>query len=153
MNVAVTIGGFVVGVVVVLLWQRFLPAYFSEKGRNLATKEDIGHITNAIESVKGKHTRDLEQLRSDLNRAALEHQVQFSKLHEKRAEVLAELYTRLVSAMWAMETAASPMQWTGDPSKLQQLVTAMNDIATAIVTSINTAFTCHRNCANPSSLS
>lgn len=35
-----------------LILGRFLPSYFSEKGKNLATKEDIGRITGEIESVK-----------------------------------------------------------------------------------------------------
>ena len=30
----------------------FLPTYLSEKGKNLATKEDIASITDKVESVK-----------------------------------------------------------------------------------------------------
>ena len=39
-----------------------------------------------------------EQVKNSLQMAALEHQVRFSKLHEKRAEVIAEIYERLVDA-------------------------------------------------------
>ncbi len=35
-----------------LIVDRFLPSYFSKKGENLATKEDIGKITSEIEKVK-----------------------------------------------------------------------------------------------------
>ncbi|MBN2087623.1 hypothetical protein JW758_04715 [Candidatus Peregrinibacteria bacterium] len=35
-----------------LLAYRFLPSYVEQKGKNLATKEDIGKITDEIESVK-----------------------------------------------------------------------------------------------------
>lgn len=34
----------------------FFPSYFNQKGRNLATKEDIGEITDKIEEVKSKFT-------------------------------------------------------------------------------------------------
>lgn len=66
-----------------------------------------------IERVKGALTRDLrtfemqlksnadgeiERLKSALQAAAIEHQVRFSKLHEKRAEVIADLYRLLVQA-------------------------------------------------------
>jgi hypothetical protein len=34
-------GGIVAGLVVFLLVKHFLPGYLSEKGKNLATKEDI----------------------------------------------------------------------------------------------------------------
>ena len=39
---------------------------------------------------------EIERLKVSLQMSALEHQVRFSKLHEKRAEVIAELYRRLV---------------------------------------------------------
>lgn len=35
-----------------LIVKHFLPSYFNQKGRNLATKEDIGKITKEIETVK-----------------------------------------------------------------------------------------------------
>jgi hypothetical protein len=34
------------------LLKSFMPSYFSEKGKNLATKEDVGEITRRIEEVK-----------------------------------------------------------------------------------------------------
>jgi DNA primase large subunit len=39
---------------------------------------------------------EIEKLRHSLQMATLEHQVRFSKLHEKRAEVIAEVYGLLV---------------------------------------------------------
>jgi hypothetical protein len=41
---------------------------------------------------------EIERLRSGLQKTAVEHQVRFAKLHERRAEVIAELYNRLVEA-------------------------------------------------------
>ena len=61
--------------------------------------------------------------------AAVEHQVRFSKLHEKRAEVLAELYKLLVAATWPAATLVNPMEWAGDPDKKTQYGTAINAIA------------------------
>ena len=60
--------------------------------------------------------------------AAVEHQVRFSKLHERRAEILARLYELLVEATWETSTFTSPMQWEGDPDKKDQYVAAMNAI-------------------------
>jgi hypothetical protein len=39
---------------------------------------------------------EIERLKTSLQMVAIEHQIRFSKLHEKRAEVIAELYKRLV---------------------------------------------------------
>jgi hypothetical protein len=35
-----------------LLCRVFLPAYLTEKAKNLASKEDLGHLTKLVEEVK-----------------------------------------------------------------------------------------------------
>ncbi len=45
--------------------------------------------------LKAASDMQLEQLKSKLQLNAVEHQVRFSNLHEKRAEVIAEVYTLL----------------------------------------------------------
>jgi hypothetical protein len=45
--------------------------------------------------LKSKADTELEKLRSTLATTATEHQIRFAKLHEKRAEVIAETYSRL----------------------------------------------------------
>ena len=45
-------------VTISLLLNKFSPAYFSEKGKNLATKEDISQITEKIESVKSIYSNE-----------------------------------------------------------------------------------------------
>lgn len=44
----------------------FFPSYTKEKGKNLATKEDIREITEKIESVKVDYAKSLETLKSNL---------------------------------------------------------------------------------------
>ncbi len=46
----------------ILLWRSFLPGYAREKGKNLATKQDIADITNEIERVKSLYATQLTQL-------------------------------------------------------------------------------------------
>jgi thiamine pyrophosphate-dependent acetolactate synthase large subunit-like protein len=48
--------------------------------------------------LKAKGDNSIEALKSQLQQIAFEHQVRFSKLHEKRAKVTAELYKRAVAA-------------------------------------------------------
>jgi hypothetical protein len=45
--------------------------------------------------LKAEADTQIEKLKNSLQMAALEHQVRFSKLHERRAEVIAEVYKRL----------------------------------------------------------
>ena len=43
-------------------------AYNEEKGKNLATKEDIADITNRIESVKDSYNKALESHKIELQK-------------------------------------------------------------------------------------
>lgn len=45
--------------------------------------------------MKAASDRSIEEFKSQLGLAAVEHEVRFSALHEKRAEVIAEVYKRL----------------------------------------------------------
>lgn len=48
------------------------------------------------ESFKGKLALDLEKYKEELKRTSLEHEVKFTRLHEKRATVISQLYKRIV---------------------------------------------------------
>jgi len=96
----------------------FLPGYLGEKGRNVATKEDISEITSKIESVK-----------SEIRATAFEHEVRFSKLHERRAEVIAEIYKLLVKVAWESERLSQAFQWAGDPPRSEKYNSTIDAIA------------------------
>jgi hypothetical protein len=53
-------------IIIGILWI-FLKSYYSEKGKNLATKEDIKEITDKIESVKLSYVKILEDYKHDLS--------------------------------------------------------------------------------------
>jgi hypothetical protein len=57
-------------------------------------------LTRQVEAFKIQLKADVdtanERLKNSLQMVALEHQVRFSKLHEKRAEVIGEVYARLI---------------------------------------------------------
>lgn len=60
--IVVQLGGFAL-----LLIKIYAKSYSSEKGKNLATKEDIGEITGIIESIKSSLSIRAEELKSDLS--------------------------------------------------------------------------------------
>ena len=59
----------------------YFGAYFSEKGKNLATKEDIRRITAEIEKVKTAYAEQLERYKRDLE-------------NRFKAEKVADLFAR-----------------------------------------------------------
>ncbi len=76
--------------------------------------------------LKSESDSALQQLSHNLEKSTIEHQVRFSKLHEKRAEVIAELYSLLVQAYWDISSFTSPVELAGEADKKEKYVTAMN---------------------------
>ena len=78
--------------------------------------------------VELKSTSDtaIERMKADLQRAAFEHQVRFSKFHEKRAEVIAQMDKYLAETTWAIEDFVQP--FVDEPSRKEKYDPAMNKI-------------------------
>lgn len=84
--------GAVIGAgIIFLLLKSFLPSYLSEKGRNLATKEDIAAITDKVESVKTDYAKVLEELRSN-------NQLKLAEI-EREKNIKKEVYLQAVEAL------------------------------------------------------
>ena len=54
--------------IIAVLWKTYLPSYLKKKAEHLATKEEIGEITEQVKKVEAKYSTELEKLRSDLER-------------------------------------------------------------------------------------
>lgn len=54
-------------IVLGLFLKNYLPSYIGEKGKNLATKEDIAEITRKSEEVQDEFRREYEKFNIDLN--------------------------------------------------------------------------------------
>ena len=72
------LGAIVAAVVVLLVIKHYFPAYLAEKGKNLATKEDIASITREVERVRHEYGALLEELkaRHQLRTASLDRRLQ-----------------------------------------------------------------------------
>jgi uncharacterized small protein (DUF1192 family) len=70
-----------------LLLRGFLPSYVAEKGKNAASKEDLSHITELVESIKALHTSEIERLKAGL--------LAESQVTERRRHVYEEMCASL----------------------------------------------------------
>jgi hypothetical protein len=52
--------------IIALLWRNYLPSYLKKKAEHLATKEDVGEITEQIKKVESKYCEELERLKAKL---------------------------------------------------------------------------------------
>jgi len=128
------LGLIVLASVVVVGWlvRHYAPTYIGEKGKNLATKEDIAAITREIEDVKNVYVAEAEQLRTTLRISAHAAETRFLKYHEKRAEAIDGLYKRIVRAQAAFEPLTGGIiSADEDPEeRFPRAATAGNDLLT-----------------------
>ena len=93
----------------------------------------IGHklsrdVSRFQSELKATSDAAIERLKSDLQLHAIEHQVRFSQLHEKRATVIAELNSLIAEAMWEAENFLSILEFPGEPSKREKYHTTMTKL-------------------------
>lgn len=97
-------------------------------GKSLLDKLILRDTKQFESDLKAKSESTIEHLKSELQLKTIEHQVRFSRLHEKRATVIAELYGYLVEALWEAESFLSPIEWVGEPSKKEKHHLAMQKL-------------------------
>lgn len=80
------------GIGSLFLFRKYLFSYSSEKGKNLATKEDIGEITRKVEEVKTGYVVEIERLKVDLSLLSRKNNI----LLDEKIRVFKKLQKRLV---------------------------------------------------------
>lgn len=88
----------------------FLPSYFSEKAKNLATKEDIGQITSEVEQVKSGYAEMLEEVKSN-------HQLRLASI-EREKLLKKEVYLDSVEALTKYQGALAVMSNLDIPNQV-----------------------------------
>jgi len=79
--------------------------------------------------LKAKADSAIEQLRSQLQLQAIEHQIRFSSLHEKSAETIAEVYARLQKYLYAVADYVKVFELVGEKPKSERREEAQAAIA------------------------
>ncbi len=83
--VLTTVGG-TTGIVLAIAWL----------ARSLFTHQLTRDVEAYKARLKAQGDIEIERLRNSLQIASIEHQVRFSNLHEKQAQIIADVYTKLV---------------------------------------------------------
>jgi len=75
----------------ILYIKSLLPSYMKEKGKNIATKEDISDITSKIEEVKLAYIREAEAFRATLNKEVEVLKINHTSLQVNKAHEFVEM--------------------------------------------------------------
>ncbi|MFM0471307.1 hypothetical protein [Paraburkholderia strydomiana] len=89
-----------------------LGGYLSEKGKNLATRQDIGQLTRLVEDIKNEHIREIEMLKSthQLRVAAIDRRLQ---AHQEAFALWRDLMQSLETEN-AVKTVVKCDRWWSD---------------------------------------
>jgi hypothetical protein len=71
----------------------------------LKSKSDL-EIERVKNELRSKTDLEIERVKNELKLAELEHDVRFSRLHDRRTEVIATLYRLMVEAEWLAQAYA-----------------------------------------------
>lgn len=90
-----------------LLLGKFLPSYMLEKGKNLATKEDIGEITAIVESSKVDYVKQIESFKQELSKEIHKYsedvKIQSSNNYNKYIKLYSKLYQAVIQSEYLKE--------------------------------------------------
>ncbi len=98
-----------------------LKSYFSEKGKNLATKQDIDFITDKIESVKDSYNKSLENYRTELKKAY--------DLSKPSLGLTLDLDKKLIEKVSKLNTSIFEIAQLNNYDKVIQLFNEIEDLA------------------------
>ena len=79
--------------------------------------------------IKADADIEIERWKSSLQIVAIEHQVRFTKLHEKRAEIIADLYKRLIDLHRHAEFFVVTRENNPDPAKDEEFRKLQQEMA------------------------
>lgn len=90
----------------------------------------------ALEELRGRQAATLEELRAGIRAQAFERETRFARLHERRIQVLAELYEKLALAEQAVKAMRSPLRDEEREDELKDLASrAIGELDDAFVKS------------------
>ncbi len=110
-------------------WQRLLTTVFLGTGAGAVVawlvkalfKEWLARDTETFKAqLSLKTSMEVEELKNSLQKTAIENQIRFSKLHEKRAEVIEGLYVKLTEILSRAEHFAVTSENNPRPEHKEQ---------------------------------
>lgn len=92
-------------------------------------KKDLASFKSGVESAA---TSGIEQVKAYLGQLSTEHEVRFSLLHTKRAEIISQLYEQIVDALAHTLVLARSAEDTGVAPHRQRAEAARESLRTAL---------------------
>lgn len=117
----IALGGNVIFLAVVAFLGRTLVTHWLDK--------DLGRFKSDLEHTA---TQQLETLKNRLQIAANEHAILLTKLQERRAEVIGEIYGQISKGVRELTSYVRPLQLVGEEGRVEKAAAARTSLMTAL---------------------
>ncbi len=99
-----------------------LKSWLTERLKNSIQHEYATKLEGYKLEVKSTYDTELEKLRSQLTIESAKRNVEYSRIHERRLEIISEIASRLDALHQAVSEYVSPMEWESTPPKSERRV-------------------------------
>lgn len=109
-----------------------LSSWLGKVWANRILEREKAALAKDVEAAKRVYTEEIERVRAELQRAAFEHQTRFSWYHQKKAELIANVYRLIQDVSEYVKEMVSPMQLGGDEPRrkhIDETITTYNELA------------------------
>jgi hypothetical protein len=103
-----------------------LRSWIAERLKSAVKHEYDERLESHKAQLKANYDVEIARLNFQFAQTTIEHQVRFSGLYAKRADVISQAYTLLVKAHREAHYFASPIQYLGGPEVENQYVATLN---------------------------
>ena len=94
-----------IGIIFLIMFKKnYFPKYLEEKGKNLATKEDVADITKKVESVKLEHNQKFDEIQKKNDLFFSEIKSTKERFNAKQFELYNELWSALIELKFSADT-------------------------------------------------
>jgi len=119
----------IIGVgLLIMFWKNYIPKYFEEKAKNLASKEDIAEITSKVESVKLEHNSKFDEIQKKNDLFYSEMKNTKERFNSKQFE----LYNQLWSSLIDLKISADDLWQSANLIRLKDLSQKVFDAKVSI---------------------
>jgi hypothetical protein len=137
-DVWIALGGNAAFLLVVAFLGKKLVSQWLEKDLKRFQDQLATDSSREIEALKSElsltASSQLERLKGELALAASEHSIMLSRLQERRAQVIGDIYSKIAIAIRLTSSFVSPMQWVWEVSQMEKATEVRNALTAAQVT-------------------
>ena len=98
-----------------------LSSWLGKVWANRILEREKATLARELEAAKRLYNDEIEKVRAELQKGTFEHQTRFTWYHQKKAELIANVYRLMNDAIERVKDMVSPLQFGGDDARQKRI--------------------------------